>query len=353
MDAYHIPSVGEHNPYQTLLARGLQAAGIRVEMKKQVNAKLANRIVRRAATRPQVVHVHWPSMLSRPTLAGSIIASTSSLTRLARVRRSGVRIIWTVHQLVGHENAHPAWERLALMALVRVAHQPIVHSRGAAGEAAQVLRYPEARFSIIPHGHYADWYANDISREEARARFDIAPDKTVFLFFGRIREFKGVPELLDAFAQLSRPDVALLIAGDPWTDDLQRLINERAAADRRIRATFGFIPDDDVQLYMNASDAIVLPFRAGVTSGSLALAMSFGKAAVAANAPSLAGVPPQDGAIFFDQARPGALVEALERAAGTDLHAMGERNREHIMRWDWDRVGRLTRRVYEGERVRD
>lgn len=353
IDAYLIPNVGKGNRYQPLLAEGLEAAGIRVQLKQDLTPKLMKRIVERGARRPQIVHLHWQTYLTRPSLPGSIRASTSFLTRLVRLRRNGARLVWTVHHLIPDEHSHQAWERLTLTAQGRIVHQAIVHSRGAAEETVRFLRVPEEKLSIIPHGHYADAYPNTISREDARAQLGIAADKSVLLFFGRIRELKGVPELLDGFAQVSNTDAVLLIAGDPWTDPLRRLVEQRAAANPRIRIALGFIPEEDVQVYMNAADCVVLPFRSGITSGSLALSMSFGKAIVAANTPSLASVPPEGGAIFFDQKRPGALPAALEQAAGTDLRAMGERNQEHIMQWGWDRVGRLTRRVYEGECVRD
>lgn len=348
MDAYFVPKVMEGNPYQPLLARALEKTGVRVEAKGILTTKFMKRIETRAARRPQVLHLHWVGQyMIRPSLAGSMAATARFLARVWRLRRSGARVVWTVHNLVQHESKRPTWERWALTAHLRIVDKAIVHSEGAARETARCLRYPKERLAIIPHGHFVDWYPNTISREEARQRLGVAPGSKTLLFFGRLRAFKGVPELLDAFGRTEDPNAVLLIAGEQWDLELVQLVHARAAADPRVRAQIGFVPEEDVQLYMNAADAVALPFRAGVTSGSAVLAMSFGKALIVAQAPSLVGVPPEGGAIFFDGRQPDGLQRALDTAFSADLDAMGARNLEHVQQWSWDRIARMTRRVYE------
>jgi beta-1,4-mannosyltransferase len=348
LDAYFVPKVMEGNPYQALLKRGLESIGVRVDVKQELTGKLIDRIAKRSERRPQVLHLHWTGQfMIRPSLGGSIVATARFLSRVWRARRSGARVVWTIHNLVQHESERRTWERWALTAQMRLVHKGIVHSEAAARETARCLRFPAERLAIVPHGDLGASYPNTISREEARQRLGVAAESKVVLFFGRLRRFKGVPELVDAFSRIEERDAVLLVAGEEWEPETVEYLQARAATDPRIRLYIAFLPPEDVQIYMNAADVVALPFLDGITSGSATLAMSFGKALVAADAPSLVGVPPEGGAIFYKGRDPDGLQRALESALRADLVAMGARNREEAQRWDWGTVARMTRAVYE------
>src|SRR5207253_1153128 len=124
-------------------------------------------------------------------------------------------------------------------------------------------RYPRLRLvpaKVIPHGHFRSEYPNTISREEARARLNVASASVVYVYMGLIRPYKNVPGLVRVFADVKDPDAALVVAGMPITDDLRADVTNAADGDLRVRLDLRWIDDDEVQTYLNAADLVVLPF---------------------------------------------------------------------------------------------
>jgi glycosyltransferase involved in cell wall biosynthesis len=171
-------------------------------------------------------------------------------------------------------------------------------------------------------------------------------DTRVFLFVGAIRAYKGLSDLTDAFRHIHRPDVRVLIAGKPATDADTQLLAAAAAGDPRIELRLGFVPDEDLAVLLGAADAVVLPFRDILTSGSAILAMSYGRAVVA---PSLGCLPetldPQ-ASILYDPLSPDALANALESALSADLDAMGEHALVLARRLAWGPIALATAELY-------
>jgi glycosyltransferase involved in cell wall biosynthesis len=199
---------------------------------------------------------------------------------------------------------------------------------------------------VIPHGHYIDNYENTVSTEEARDVLDLDQSDTVFLFFGLIRRYKGVLDLIDSFRSASLPDSTLVIAGNPKSESLHAELREKTDSTDQIRSIYEFIPDDEVQHYMNAADVVVLPFRKVTTSGSAVLAMSFGNALIVPRLGCLPELVADEGAIFYDADTESGLEPSLERAVDRDLDAMGAFNRRQVSQYDWASIAARTERVY-------
>ena len=110
-----------------------------------------------------------------------------------------------------------------------------------------------------------------------------------------------------------------------------------------------FVPNDEVQLWMNAADAVALPYRQITTSGAAMLAWSFGKPVIAPALPAF--VEPMSDAPFlgllYDPADPAGLANALRQATQIDWQT----HREPILAWarqfDWPGIGRQLARLYQ------
>ena len=92
--------------------------------------------------------------------------------------------------------------------------------------------------------------------------------------------------MLEAFAALERPDVALVVAGRPWEQWLRAGIEAAAGRDRRIVTLLRFLPEERVAELYGACDAAVVARRDGWTSGWVVLALSLGVPVVAARLPA-------------------------------------------------------------------
>lgn len=105
-------------------------------------------------------------------------------------------------------------------------------------------------------------------------------DTLVFLFFGEVRRYKGVLDLVRS-SPISRPaDVVLLIAGRPGDGSIRKGLEWESGKNPGVMLELGFVSDDKFQTYMNACDVVVLPYQDILTSGAVILAMSFGRARI-------------------------------------------------------------------------
>lgn len=332
------------NPYQRELAAHLRGMGSTVTARDHLNGLTSD--LRAARIRLDVVHLHWLRTFTfRPLVVLRILAF---LLRLSLLRRCGCGVVWTVHNLYGHEARHPWMERMIATLVARRASRLIVHAPSAAELVAKEFKITDrSKIAIIPHGNYIGCYPNEISREEARARLGLPADAVVLLFLGKIRRYKGVPELIETFQSIDGGDARLVVAGSPLNPQVEKEVRD-AVRSEHVHLHPNFVPDGEIQVYMNAADAVVLPYQDVLTSGAVVLAMSFGKACIAAKIGCIPDMLDDAGAILYDPDRSDGLREALKQAlaAPDRLARMGEHNAERAREWGWDRVARETDEVY-------
>ena len=132
---------------------------------------------------------------------------------------------------------------------------------------------PEAKYICLQHPLYSH-FGEKMPREEAEDLLGLSHGKKNLLFFGLIREYKGLDILLEAFKTLGE-DYQLIIAGEPYGsfDKYQALINDIGT--ERIRCFPDYIPDDAVSKFFSAADVCVLPYRSATQSGISAISYHF------------------------------------------------------------------------------
>jgi glycosyltransferase involved in cell wall biosynthesis len=162
-----------------------------------------------------------------------------------------------------------------------------------------------------------------------------------------VRPYKGVVELAEAFARVHEPAARLLIAGRALDDAYESRLRGLATGDPRVRLALGFVPDDELQIYLRAADVVAAPFLEILTSGSVLLAMSYERAVIAPRRGCVAETLDDAGGLLYDPADPAGLEGALRAAMTADLDAMGRHNAASLDRFAWPRIAAATRDVYE------
>jgi len=141
---------------------------------------------------------------------------------------------------------------------------------------------PDAACILKRHPLY-NQFGNKIDKKTACERLGIADDKKTLLFFGLIRDYKGLDLLIDAFGKLD-DSYQLVIAGESYGsfEKYQNQINNSPARDR-IFTHNRYIDDDEVPAFFSAADVCILPYRSATQSGITSIAYNFDVPLIATN----------------------------------------------------------------------
>ena len=137
--------------------------------------------------------------------------------------------------------------------------------------------HPKMPVVRSPHPVY-DNFGAAIGKEEARKRLGLPENAVIALFFGYIRPYKGLDELIAAFPAMAAldPKLHLVIAGECYEDEqrYKDLVKASPVADR-IHYFSDYIPNDAVAHHFCAADVLVLPYRTATQSGIVQIAYHF------------------------------------------------------------------------------
>jgi glycosyltransferase involved in cell wall biosynthesis len=134
--------------------------------------------------------------------------------------------------------------------------------------------HPNAHFILQAHPLY-DHFGEKIAMQTAREQLGFDPGKKVLLFFGLIRDYKGLDLLIDALSLLDE-SYQLIIAGEPYGDFAKyRHQIDASPAKERITILNRYIEDNEVPVLFSASDLLVTPYRSATQSGVIPIAYHF------------------------------------------------------------------------------
>ena len=344
MQILFIPVVSD-NPYQNALANSLAKHDTWVSFV----SNLKKFFTQSNNIQPDVIHLHWLPFVARGYSGYSRVLLF--LIRLWIARRRNIKIVWTAHNLRSHEAVSVFAERLQTWGVLRLSSKVIVHSSFAARTVCEDFgeKFAE-KVEVIPHGSYVGIYENHVTKEEARTALAIPQGALVYLFFGNLRPYKGIEELLSSFRKLEDENAILLVAGSPVNQAYASKIRAHAEQDHRVRLDLTVIPDNEIQNFMNAADIAVFPYRNILTSGALLLAMSYSRPCIA---PLIGPIPEtidhKTGGFLYDPANDEALYQALLQASeqSHELSQMGDYNFRSAQKLNWEEIGRETSALYQ------
>lgn len=275
---------------------------------------------------PDVVHFEWIEkfILGRNLLV-SAVKTTHFLAQICFLRWvARVPIVHTVHQLSSHGGVQPKYERAVNRIFVRMCSAIRTYSEAMKTEIVKAFGTDPSIIWVIRDIPYNRFYSARGSKSVAREQLEIGAEHFVYLAFGRVRRYKGLEELITAFRQCSHPEDRLIIAGPIDDRGYFEALTRLAAESSNVVLADGFVPVDDVHLYFEAADVCVYPFKRVGHSGSVDLAMGFGKPVVTlATKAHLELLAHQQHLLFAD---PGELPEVLQKAKRSDLARIGQLN---------------------------
>jgi len=309
------------------------------------------RLVRYVATaKPMILHILWNSrfeVFDRTVL-------------MVYYRLLGKRVVLTAHNVNGAaRDDKDGWaNRLSLRIQYRLCDHVFVHTDAMKRELVAAFGAREQRVTVIPFGINDTMPHSELKPAAARQRLGMAVNGRAVLFFGQIAPYKGLEYLIAAVAVLAKTgeDVRLIVAGrvkrgsERYWGSIRRSITDLGIEDfvvQKIR----FIPDDEVETYFKAADAVVIPYVDIFQSGVPFLAFSFGLPVIATDVGSLREDVTSETGLLCKPKDPADLARVIAAFYRSALHREPDRAQERIRglaaeRHSWETVVDRTRAVY-------
>ncbi|MDT0211474.1 glycosyltransferase [Curtobacterium sp. BRD11] len=294
----------ETNPYISMLVDGL---------KPVTNLLLFDRI-KLISRKVDVLHVHWPESLirggSRPKKAAKYCFAIAFLLLPRRLR---AKIVWTQHNRDPHENGGPLEGLFLRLFRSRVDHTIYINAS------------PENDLTVASSTILHSEYERLTDLDEAL----VAARKCDFLFFGLLRPYKAIEQLIDAFKQMP-PNASLRLVGQASVSYAAQLRKAASSKPCNIEIDSRFLSESDLQTAISATRWVVLPNPEMYNSGAAILALSLGKPVLVPATPSNRALQDEFGEqwvrLFTPPLDATDLAGAAARAAHTGRPSLERRS---------------------------
>jgi glycosyltransferase involved in cell wall biosynthesis len=278
---------------------------------------------------------------------------SKELFNVLLARLLGMRVVITAHDVEAFKEGLSV--PLFVRWVYRAAHRVIAHSQVAKVELVQELGITAGKIDVIFHGNYVASVPQDVTREMARAHFGIAADRRVLVFFGQIKDVKGLDVLLQGFAlaRLKDERLHLLIGGRVWKTDFSRYaeIIDRHGLAPHCSLHIRYIPDAEVPYFYRCADLVVLPHLRIYQSGVVLQAMSHGSAVLVSDiAGMLEAISDETTGFVFRSRDPAHLAQRIGEifAAPGRAEAVAQAGLQMVtVRNDWTRLGEQSLACYQ------
>ena len=196
---------------------------------------------------------------------------------------------------------------------------------------------PDMKTVASPHPLY-DNFGAPVDREEACRYLGLDPRYRYLLFFGLIRDYKGLDWLLEAFSKVQSPDTKLIVAGEFYSggDKYHALADKLQLSDRVVWCTW-FVPDAQVRYYFGAADLIVQPYKTATQSGVTQIAYHFEKPMLVTRVGGLAEIVPDGKVGYAVNPDIDAIAAAIEHFVSSPQD-FAEGIKEEKKKYKWDRM---------------
>ena len=254
-------------------------------------------------------------------------------------KRKGMRRVAILHNLIPHE--HRPGDKMFSRYFVKSNDAFITLSRSVLEELNLFDPKKLKPRTYSPHPLY-DHYGATLSRKEALDLIGLRENQRYVLFFGFIREYKGLDLLFDAMAdeRMAQLGVKLIVAGEfygdpkPYMEQIKRL----DISDRVVLHT-EFIPDHEVNRYFCAADLVAQPYKNATQSGVSQISYHFEKPMLVTHVGGLPEIVPDGKCGFVVAPEAQAIADAIVRYFTEDWQErLTEGVHEEKQKYGWDKM---------------
>lgn len=202
-----------------------------------------------------------------------------------------------------------------------------------------------------PHPLF-DTYGQRVDRTDACARLGLDPQTDYIMFFGYIRDYKGLDLLIDAWAMLHKRGLTqgrkLLVVGEVYGADTK--YTEQIALlgiEEEVVMHTRFVPDGQVADYFSVAQMVALPYKSATQSGVTQVAYAFGVPMIVTRVGGLAEIVPDGVVGLLADVSAESVAEAIEKAwqeGNLDRFREGIEREKH--RFSWDATADVIEQLY-------
>lgn len=256
--------------------------------------------------------------------------------------------IFVCHNVFPHERF--PLDKFLTRTVLKKGKAYITHSAMDAEDLKSIVAAPNYETTVLPvHNSFK---MKNLTKSQARLAADVSEDKKILLFFGFVREYKGLRHIINAMPEIVKYDsnIRLMIVGE-FRSDKENYLEQIKKLDvgNNIDIVDGYIPDSGIEKYFAASDLIVLPYESATQSGIVQIAYGFEKPVIATDVGGLPEVV-SDGKTGYivEPKNPKALAEAVIRFFDENRsEEFTENVRKEAYRYSWDRMNEAVVRLTE------
>ena len=257
--------------------------------------------------KPDIIHVQFLPFIT--------LGMPFEIWFLRFAKLLGVKIVYTVHNVVPHERGRR--DKYMYSRMYDLADRLICHDLPAKNRLAGEFHIDLARIEVIPHGPLFHSRGN-ATEAEARRAVELPDDGCVVLFQGIIRPYKGVPFLLKAWEKALeagfRGYLVIVGTGDPEQFAEIRQCVDDLRLKNSVKLVFRFVPIEELDNYYRAADILVYPYSAVTTSGALMTGIGYAKPIIATALPAFYEIlHHEDNSLLVGYGHVEGFAEALLR----------------------------------------
>ena len=267
-----------------------------------------------------------------------------TIARIIR-RRSATRVLTIVDNIIPHEK-RPG-DKILTRYFVKPVDGFLAMSRAVLSELA--LFNDTTPRILSPHPIF-DNFGESVPREDALRKLDLDPSFRYILFFGLIREYKGLDLLIRTMddARIRKLGIRALVAGEFYCDSkpYYRMIEELSLNDAIVVYPH-FIDDNDVTLWFSSADLIVQPYKSATQSGVTQIGYHFEKPMLVTNAGGLPEIIPHMKGGYVVTPDPEAIAEAIDDFfTNNRSESFTEGIRDEKKRFGWGQMVKSIMELY-------
>jgi glycosyltransferase involved in cell wall biosynthesis len=260
------------------------------------------------------------------------------LGKIARVvRKSGIKVVSIVDNIIPHERK--PFDRVLSRYFVNSVDYFVTMSKAVLKDLESFDQTKPKKLTVHP---LYDNFGNPVTRTEALNRLNLAEENLYILFFGFIREYKGLDLLLRAFAdqRLKKFNLKLMVVGEFYVDKepYMKMINELGIGED-ILLFNEFIPNTEVVNYFCASSLVVQPYKDATQSGITQVAYHFNKPMITTNVGGLSETVPDQKVGYVVEPDSSEIADAIFKFFDQENESVFTENvKTEKKRFSWEKM---------------